>query len=1332
MPGMSTDDDDDLESALAMMAEPEATDPPPTQASQLSAETDDLVAVLDAAEPAADPPPAAPVVDHGNDLDAFMEDAGVQQEREVPDETKPWMKYHEFVLVRTVDEIEAIVDKAIEHGRVALDLETQGLDSRIYFDKDGNPETVHQIVGYCLSVDGHTGYYVPVRHDPKDGGSDLNVPLEGVTAAIKRLCLAAQPVGTPEAVEKDPLSFKAPFERAPQVIIYFWNAQFDQEFLFPVTGIDWWHPDSFEDGMLACYSIYAADKGIGLKPKSKQLLRDPDGNPYEMIELKELFPNGRKIQYDRLAPDEPGCIKYACSDGICTYLLCELPGVVALAREKHGFTYRLEKQVSQAVRTMERPRVKVKSDTIEKMLKEHRAERKIIFDAIQKFASTKGWHNLDPGSPKQLSEFLFGSGASELNITPKPPQNEKSKQYKTDASTLEEMVVINPHAPPILKQIVEFRAVEKVITTYLASMAANQDQNHELRFSFKQTGTGTGRFSAPAGKPEHGFAGVPVHGIPGESALRRVFIAREGYSMAKCDYAAQELRIAANVSGEKVWIKEFMEGDGDLHRITASAFFNKPREKITKDERTKGKCVHPDTLVITGEGPELCTIGSLGFPVQEDTFLDLDVDTPISIFDGQRLKPLKALYQGGVKPLVHVAISGGIVTCTPEHRFKLRDGELVRAGDLQSGMLLEETPVRPLGERDYPELSVALWRGVPAASYPLGHDLAYFSGVYAGDGTGTDSNIRLTHGDVDKIDAYGDPYEEWVQNLEASCLKCGLQPTRKDPATLYLGSRVLAKYMVALGIHGKHKKSLRVPSWVMGSRSAFLHYLGGLFDADGTTGTDHHMDMTTKNFVFGGQLATLMKSVGLSFNVELTYNKTYERYYVRLRLTVGSSWDMRFYLRHKGKLGRLREPVRPGRTKDRFIVSKVIDAGEGPCVDVTVESEAHVYMANGFVTHNTANFALIYGGGPAAIVRATGCDKLEASRRKKAFDKSVPQFAKWVKGQHKIVKDELGVKTALGRWLGIPDAAVQAGDILHGKELSSMDANAIRASCERYSTNYPIQGTGADIMKISMVLLCKDFYKRGWLRTGGDDSVRLLLTIHDEIVFEIRDDRVTEVIPIIVSIMESPDKMARPVWKVPLIVEPLISDSWGGGYDAIRMVQGMVAKEGEVIVNGFLYKSTRKAERDVAGDGEEGFSIGSGDDEVQMIRMLDPAWLRDVTPDEPGALPPEPTKPVVESVAVPASAYQKPEVSEDKPSLKAKGKVKIVVMRVNRLNKQTIKQVTMACIEAADYENGSVLHLMDTQGATLIHPEDGRMINPEELGNRLFNLNLGEGTYFEQ
>ena len=60
-------------------------------------------------------------------------------------------------------------------------------------------------------------------------------------------------------------------------------------------------------------------------------------------------------------------------------------------------------------------------------------------------------------------------------------------------------------------------------------------------------------------------------------------IARPGYTMLKCDYAGQELRIVTNLSNEGVWIKEFLEGDGDLHTITAMAFYNKAKGEVTKD-----------------------------------------------------------------------------------------------------------------------------------------------------------------------------------------------------------------------------------------------------------------------------------------------------------------------------------------------------------------------------------------------------------------------------------------------------------------------------------------------------------------------------------------------------------------------------------------------------------------------------------------------------------------------------------------------------------------------------------------------------------------------------
>jgi DNA polymerase I-like protein with 3'-5' exonuclease and polymerase domains len=918
------------EPKLVGTAEPDVPVPPSAAEEFLEATVESATTTTKLSEP------------KGDDPSDFFANNGIQPRRTVPNDEKPWMKHHVFTQVKTVEAVNRIVDECIKRGFCALDLETQGLDNRIVWT-NGKPDTVHQIVGYCISYDGIEGFYIPIRHRPTDDGPDLNVkPLADVNAAITRLCRTAIPVGTPEAIEKDLLSYES--ERPP-VVIGFWNAQFDQEFLFPVTGIDWWHPNSFEDGMLACFTKYAGDKGIGLKIKAKQLLRDPDGNPYEMVELKELFDKGRKIQFDTLAPDEPGVLRYAGSDAICTYKLCQLKDLVALCRERHTFTYRLEKQTTEALRPMERNRVRITRDKVKATLVEQEKVRDALLEKIRSFARDQGAPNLDANSPKQLSEFLFGSRPKGLDISPKPDKNEASGQYKTDGETLEELAKV-PNAPAILKDIVRYRESEKFIGTYLVGLANNPDANSELRFSFKQTGAASGRFSAPAGDHEHGYSGVPVHGIPADSEVRRNFVAREGYTMVKADYAGEELRIAANVSGERVWIDEFLNGSGDLHSITARAFFNK--QEVTKEERNSGKI---------------------------------------------------------------------------------------------------------------------------------------------------------------------------------------------------------------------------------------------------------------------------------------------------------------------------------------------------------------------------ANFSLLYGGGPAAIVRATGCDRMEAARRKQAFDKAVPIFAKWIKGQHAFVKKEMGVRTAFGRWLPIPDANHPDG--------------AIRSACERHSVNYVIQGAAADIMKIVLVLLHKALHRRGWLKNGGDDSVRMLLTVHDEVVFEVRHDRVAEVLPIIVEIMESPWKMPKaPEWRVPLVVEPLVGFNWGSGYKVERASKDYKPAKDEVLMNGFVYSTTRKPKTkndkiveslDIQEELVEG---------KKLFRVVDPPWLMGRTPGEPGDEPSssEPTPPssgetpavtLAPETVLPEATAEVPQVEiqpvpvplevplETTPAKHA-GSLRL---GINQLNEQTVEQVCSFVIDSIDNDDGEVLHLTDIVGETLIAPD---------------------------
>jgi DNA polymerase I-like protein with 3'-5' exonuclease and polymerase domains len=950
---------------------------------------------LDALLGNADPIPAKTQVTVSNEtedsLDDFMGGMDLKVEREVPDITKPWMKHHKFVRVESIKQLNDLIDEAIARGECSLDLETEGLDNRIYYRADGSPYTKHQIVGFCISTDGITGYYVPVRHVPKDGGANLNLPVKEAEEAITRLCQAAQPKGTPEALAEDPLSFKEVFKRKdattgpgwlapPQLVIYFWHAKFDQEFLYPVTGIDWWHPESFEDGNLAYYTYYSGDKNLGLKYKAKSELFDIEGNPHEMIEIKELFIQGRKeVLFASLSPDEPGCVKYACSDAINTFLLCRSPrphekrlDVMKIVKSTYNFTYRLEKQVAQACRWMERPRVRVNKAKIQAMRDANVVKRDALAKLISEIAEKANFFGFEPSSSKQLSEFLFSSDKG-LQITlpftddpdwpeGKPPLNEKSGQYKTDADTLEQLVEAHPSPPQILSLIVEWRKLEKLDGTYLQNMVDNIDEHGEMRFQFKQTGAATGRFSAPAGDPSQGYSGIPIHGIPGTSALREAFEARPGFFLSKSDYAGEELRIASNVSGEMVWIKEFLEGTGDLHTITAMAFFGKSKHDVTKEERKSAKI---------------------------------------------------------------------------------------------------------------------------------------------------------------------------------------------------------------------------------------------------------------------------------------------------------------------------------------------------------------------------ANFALIYGGGPAAIMRATGCDKLEARRRKQAFDKAVPTFAKWTAGQHKFVKEKNGIFTPFGRWISLP--APKLG--LPPEEIRRQEAGR-----ERLAGNAPIQGGAADIMKIIMVLLCKEMYKKGWLKQGnGDDSIRMLLTVHDEIVFEIRNDRGATALPKIVEIMASPGHMAgppySPKWRVPLVVEPLIGLDWSAKYNYDMIMHGIPFDPG--------YKLTD-------------IDIVIGDRIYHKV----PAWLEGTFDlpynskgTEPGSDSPEvlrekpsllttPIAPRTESLSTVLSlqteyvATPTPPPGVQSPSmLNIEGNV--FVVKLNLLNRHTVRQVRSALMLASDPDFGKIVCIIDAiYGTEIVPPTLKIRVIPDLLVRALKDLNLSDGSTY--
>ena len=119
----------------------------------------------------------------------------------------------------------------------------------------------------------------------------------------------------------------------------------------------------------------------------------------------------------------------------------------------------------------------------------------------------------------------------------------------------------------------------------------------------------------------------------------------------------------------------------------------------------------------------------------------------------------------------------------------------------------------------------------------------------------------------------------------------------------------------------------------------------------------------------------------------------------------------------------------------------------------------------------------------------------------------------------------------------------------------------IKSKDERKSVNSPIQGTSADITKIAMTLIYKETKKRGWF-----DKLKMILTVHDEIVFDIHESIIGEAIPVLCELMSRNSAIKSMNWPLPLLVDVEIGKDWKVPYDLKDLRKGYtVNRQGEKV-----------------------------------------------------------------------------------------------------------------------------------------------------------------------
>lgn len=535
------------------------------------------------------------------------------------DESKPrvqvrdWMKDYKFVQV-TADILAEVIDACLASPtkRVAIDLETSGIDNRVF---DGR--TKDHIVGVCLSPDGKTGYYIPLRHKV---GTEHNVPWSLFEREFRRLIAAIE---------------------AGLIVAIFHNGEFDQEFLEFWGGEPfgtWDKPSQWEDTLIEIY----LDDSRRRNKRLKILVKEEFG--IDQIELDELFPPDHpkhKLDFSLLDPSREDVTQYGGSDAIFTFLLDAKyrPRIVGKeANPDQRVVYAIEKATVAATRWMQRNRIKVsrakvrelillaQKEWYESVLEVYTAASEIlgrdvmpgkykylferivlddpdnlVVDQLEAAARPSQSTHPDPvmpvdgigldkqpkkfppiydvNAPAQLGVMFEEMQIPGLRLTDKSQEafekGETGKlQIKTSKDELERIIEDAGESYPFMKKIRRFRETSKAMSSYLIPMWEDIEPTDDtMRINFKAHKVDTGRFATPAkddrdknkrmiGWPSINLQSMPATYDPDRPAcmtrLRECIIARDpGKVIVAIDYSGVELRLVTNLSREPKWVEEY-------------------------------------------------------------------------------------------------------------------------------------------------------------------------------------------------------------------------------------------------------------------------------------------------------------------------------------------------------------------------------------------------------------------------------------------------------------------------------------------------------------------------------------------------------------------------------------------------------------------------------------------------------------------------------------------------------------------------------------------------------------------------------------------------------
>ncbi len=293
---------------------------------------------------------------------------------------------------------------------------------------------------------------------------------------------------------------------------------------------------------------------------------------YSPIAIESLIGRGAKqLTMDRVAVDLVA--EYAAEDADVTWQLGEVlwPAVVG---EGMGALYRdIDGPLIGVLADMELAGVRIDPQILSGIARSLEIDMAAVEAHVRELA---GEPSLNINSPRQLGEVLF----DKLKIAPNPKRT-KTKQYSTDEEYLQSLAPANP----IVGEILEYRGIKKLLSTYVEALPLLVNpRTGRIHTSYNQAVAATGRLSST----NPNLQNIPVRDARGRE-IRKAFVAADAdHVLMSADYSQVELRLMAHMSGDEALIEAFRRGE-DIHAATAARIFNVPLGEVTQEQRRRAK-----------------------------------------------------------------------------------------------------------------------------------------------------------------------------------------------------------------------------------------------------------------------------------------------------------------------------------------------------------------------------------------------------------------------------------------------------------------------------------------------------------------------------------------------------------------------------------------------------------------------------------------------------------------------------------------------------------------------------------------------------------------------